>query len=177
MNTTFARNTIIALGALLLAAGALGAAEAEKPAGPVTVTFVAPEKFTDVSDRHADKESNRDFILERLKEYLEKRGPDRIAPGQKLAVTITDVDLAGDFEPWHGFRFEDTRVLKDVYPPRMTLSFILTDADGKVVKQGERKLMDSGYLLTRPGFSDDDLRYDKGMLDNWLRTEFARGKK
>jgi hypothetical protein len=177
MNSTIARKTIAAVGAVLLAAGGLDAAEAAKPAGPITVTFVAPEKFTDARDRYSDKESNRDFILGRLREYLEKRAPERIAPGQKLAVTITDVDLAGDFEPWRGFRFEDIRVLKDVYPPRMTLSFVLTDADGKVVKQGERKLMDTGYLLSHPGFSDDDLRYDKGMLDNWLRTEFTRAKK
>lgn len=169
-------HTMIAV-AILVAASGLRAAEPEKAPAPVEVTFVTPEKFTDVSDRYAIPDSNRDNYLSRLKDHLIKRAPARLGPGQKLAVTITDVDLAGDFEPWRGFQYEDIRMLRDVYPPRMTLSFTLTDADGKVVKQGERQLMDGGYLLSHPGFPDDDLRYDKGMLDNWLRTEFPRARK
>ncbi len=56
----------------------------------------------------------------------------------------------------------------------MKLKFTLTDAAGKVVKEGARELIDGAYLLSKPGFIDDELRYDKMLLDDWLRAEFPR---
>ncbi len=172
MYLPFARCTFWAVAVGLAVAGGLGAGETTRPAAQITVVFEAPEKFTDVKDSYTGDDSGRDNYLTRLKEHLQKRAGARLEPGQKLAVTFTDIDLAGDFEPWRGIRFDDIRVLREIYPPRMKLAFTLTDADGKIVKQGERSLTDGAYLLSKPGFSDDELRYDKKLLDDWLRAEF-----
>jgi hypothetical protein len=53
------------------------------------------------------------------------------------------------------------------------LSFRLTDGDGKVVKEGKRKLTDTNYLqnLRLPGAGQDPLYYDKELLKQWLRGE------
>jgi len=157
----------------LSAGGALLAAET-KPASPVTVVFNHPEKFTDVRDNMSDNDNElgREHYLPLLQEHLQKEGAARLAPGQQLTITFSDIDLAGDFEPWRGVQFSDIRIIKDIYIPRLTFTFKLTGANGQVLKEGERKLQDLGYQmrLTR-GFRDDPLRYEKDMLDDWLRDE------
>jgi len=86
--------------------------------------------------------------------------------------------MAGDFEPWRGAQFQDVRVVKEIYPPRINLSYKLTDASGAVVKEGEESLRDTSFMLTTtPIPNNDSLRYEKALLDNWLRREFPKQRK
>lgn len=152
------------------------AAEQPTPVSPVTVTFVEPQKFTDVKeDWSSDSVANdqyRDFVLSELKAYLQKMAAPYFSEGRKLEVKITDIDLAGDFEPWRGHGFDDVRIVKDLYPPRMTVEFAVVGADGRVMREGSRKLMDMSFLMTTSMPSHDTLRYEKEMLRSWLRQEF-----
>lgn len=170
---------ILLLSVLVLTAG--GVARALDPVkGPSTVdvVFFEPEKFTDVRDGYMGSDQGRDATLVELKEYLVKRAVRGLAPGQKLSITITDVDLAGDFEPWRGSQWSDVRVVKDLYPPRITLAFRLTDADGTVSKEGKRDLRDLAFLMKiTSGFRSDTLRHEKALLDDWLSVEFRAVKK
>jgi hypothetical protein len=68
-------------------------------------------------------------------------------------------------------------VVKDLYPPRMVLTFRLTDGEGNVLKQGKRDLRDMSFLLKLSIDRNDTLRHEKGMLEDWLRSEFGRVKK
>lgn len=158
----------------LAASAAVSAAKADKPASPIEVTFIAPEKFTDAKEGALDSERGRDALLAQLKEHLMATAVPYLATGQRLEIKVTDVDLAGDFEPWRGARFEDVRIVKDIYPPRVTLEFRLLGADGKVVREGKRQLQDLGFLLTIALPTTDPLRYDKNLLSDWLRQEFKR---
>jgi hypothetical protein len=158
----------------LMAVGAAVAASTDQPAATVEVTFVAPDKFTDAKDDYMDTEKGRDAILAELKEHLVKRGAKLVGANQRLEIKVTDVDLAGDFEPWRGPNFQDVRIVKDLYPPRVNLEFRLIGADGKLISEGKRQLRDLGYLMTIAMPTSDPLRYDKEMLTNWLRQEFKR---
>lgn len=158
----------------VVTAGAAMAASADKPAATVEVTFVAPEKFTDVKDNYMDSERGREALLTELKTHLETRAPKYLAADQRLEVKVTEVDLAGDFEPWRGPQFHDIRIVKDIYPPRVNLEFRLIGADGKVISEGKRELRDLAYTMTVSLPTSDPLRYDKEMLSNWLRQEFKR---
>ena len=162
------------------AAGSLFAADkAAASDARVTVVFDHPEKYTDVKDGglDSDNERGRERYLPQLKAHLEEEAGRRLAPGQKLTVTFSDIDLAGDFEPWHGPQYNDVRILKGIYVPRLTFTFRVTDESGQVVKEGERKLVDLGYQMriTR-AFRDDALRYEKDMLGDWLRDELPARK-
>jgi hypothetical protein len=150
------------------------AAAPDKPAPAIEVTFVASEKFTDVKDDHMGSDRGREAVLEQLKEHLVTHGAKFLAKGQRLQITVTDVDLAGDFEPWRGINFHDIRIVKDIYPPRVELEFKLLDAGGKVVSEGKRQLRDLGYMTSLAMPTSDPLRYDKEMLNDWLRREFKR---
>ena len=152
--------------------GALLAANSTKPAATVTVTFVAPEKFTDVKDSVQESDRERDRVLDVLKAHIEDLARSYVTNGRHLEIKVTDVDLAGDFEPWRGLDFDHIRILKEIYPPRMELEFRLVDADGKVVSEGKRRLQELGYLMTNTLSTNDPLRFDKEMIRSWMRQEF-----
>lgn len=139
--------------------------------GRVDVVFFEPKKFTDVRD-HALGNYEGTSYLDQLRDYLVARARSFVPEGGTLEVTFTDVDMAGDFEPWRGFRWSEIRVVKEIYPARLQLAFRLTDATGEVVKQGKRDLR--GLSLMSAGFADDSLRHEKALLDDWLRSEFPR---
>ena len=82
-----------------------------------------------------------------------------------------NVDMAGSFEPWRA-RLGDTRIVRDIYPPRIDLRFTLTDGSGFVIRSGERKLRDLTFLTTTLFYRNDSLRYEKALLDKWLEREF-----
>ena len=114
--------------------------------------------------------------LNQIREYLVSRANKRLAEGQKLTVTFTDIDLAGDFEPWRGPEGMDIRVVKDIYPPRMDLEFKLTGPDGAVLKEGKRQLRNLAFMSTLSINQNDALRFDKALLDDWLQSELGRSK-
>ena len=97
-----------------------------------------------------------------------------------MKIKVTDIDLAGDFEPWRGPQFDQVRITRDIYPPRISLEFRLTDGSGGIVSAGKRELRDLAYQrrLIRPlddylRYEDDYLRYEKDILRDWFRSEFS----
>ncbi len=179
LTATMKTTPILLLSALALVGGATARAlDPAKGPSQVEVVFFEPEKFTDVKDSYMGTDKGRDSTLELIKEYLVTRGVRGLLPGQKLAITFTDVDLAGDYEPWRSGQWADVRIVKDIYPPRLTLAFRLTDAEGKVVKEGKRDLRDIAFLMKMTmGFRDDPLRHEKALLDDWLSSEWRPVKK
>jgi hypothetical protein len=141
------------------------------------VAFFEPEKFTDVRDSSMG-DYTRTTYLDQIRDYLVEQSKNYVPEGYMLHVTFTDIDMAGDFEPWRGPRFDDIRIVKDIYPPRINLSFRLTDAEGNVVKEGKRELKDLAFLMKiTMAFRDDPVRHEKALLDDWLRTEFPKVRK
>lgn len=170
------KTTTFFLAALMAAAPLTRAAsKAAKPADAqrAEVVYVDPAKFTDVRDSYTGTDAGRDDILDRIREYIQDEAKQFLPPGDKLYMTVTDIDLAGDFEPWRGPRWDDIRIVKDIYPPRMDFSFRLTDANGKVIKEGKRDLRDLAFMMKiTMAFEDDSLRHEKQMIDEWFRDEF-----
>lgn len=154
------------------ASPATGKAEAR-----VTVTFSEPDKFTDAADGERGSSTRRAENLAEIERYIIERAPHYLAEGQRLNVTVTDVDLAGEVEPWRTHGAHDVRIVKDIYPPRIDLSYQLLDANGAVVKEGERKLKDLMFNWKLSIDRQDPRMHEKALIDDWLRTEFKRSKK
>ena len=155
----------IAFAILSAAAGSAFAATAE-------VEFVKPEKFTDAGTprQYVDRDAN----LSNIKQHIVQQAARMLPADQKLFISVTDVDLAGSFEPWQLYSRE-IRIVKDIYPPRIDLKFRLVGADGAVIKEGERSLRDPGFMSgPSMGYGGDNLRYEKVMLDEWLEKEFPQ---
>ena len=140
--------------------------------GPVSVAWADPATFRELRYSHNRYDAARGGWLTDLAEYMRKRAEAQLPSGERLEITITDVDRAGDYEPWRGPNLYDVRIVRDIYPPRMTVQFRHLDASGTLVSEGERKLSDTAFLLgTTPINDSDPLRYEKRMIDSWLRRE------
>ena len=135
----------------------------------ITVNFTNPEKFTDVRDSVNGNPSQ--YYLDELSRYLKDEAARRLTAGQKLTVTFTDIDLAGDIPPGS---IHDIRIIKEIYIPRMEFHFQLVDSAGAVISEGDRRISDLNYMQSlRPSFTQNEpLRYDKALLEDWIRKEF-----
>lgn len=153
----------------LLAAGALQAAGS--PAARTEVIFDHPEKFTDVKDSYIPTDKGRDAILANIRAFLVERTESLVPEGDRLTITFTDIDLAGDFEPWRGAQYDDVRIVKAIYPPAFKFTYSVTDPSGKVVRQGSEDIRDLSFQWRVTIDSSDPLRYEKDILDDWARSK------
>lgn len=142
-------------------------------AGGVTVRWSDPAGFTDLRASGNPTEARRGNWVEQLALHLRDRAQASLAAGDTLDVEITDIRRAGGYEPWRGVQFQDVRILREIYPPRIALRFQRTGAGGQVIAQGERTLVDGGYLMGASRMDSDPLRYEKRMLDRWVRQELG----
>ena len=148
------------------------ASASDAPLNPVSVHFTKPEKFTDAT--YENRPSSRERVTGDIAAHLAELGRRHLPANQQLDIEITDIDLAGRYEPWQ-FHFHDVRFMRDVTWPRMNLKYRLADSSGKLLAEGEEKLSDMHYLgrvALRP--DSDRLRYDKAMLDEWFRERFVQ---
>lgn len=148
----------IALGLLAL----VGAAHAD-----VQVKFVEPDKFSDIKDNNGFRQKE---VLKDIEAHLMEQA-GKYLPGRDVRINVTDVNLAGEVEPF-GRRVEWLRVMRTVTLPSIAMNYEVLEG-GKVVRQGEVNLRDMNY---QDGFnsysSGDTLRYEKRMIDRWFKDEF-----
>ena len=159
-------------GSTMLAADAPRALPA---AGPVSVDWTDPAKFSEIAASGNRSEAARGDWLNQLAVYMRESAQKALPDGQQLQLTIVDVQRAGRNEPWQGPEHQNIRMVRDIYPPRLTLRFRQLDASGQLIAEGERKLVDSAFLMGSAPLRDSDpLRYEKRMVDDWVRREFGR---
>ena len=144
---------------------------------PVEVSFGDLAKFADLKASVLSSARDREALAEDLRRHIEREAPARLPQGARLKVHVSDVDMAGEYWPvGGGTAGRDMRIVKDVYPPRIDLDFELLRADGSVERSGRRELRDAGFLQYQGLMSHEALRYEKRMLDGWLRKEFAASR-
>lgn len=172
--TGFNRGTIAIFAVLALWLGSIAplfAAAATPAESSVSVTYINPEQFTENRMYGREDRFNNVDYLGQLKAYLIKQGQAILKPGQSLHIDITDIQLAGAYEPWRGPRWDYVRIMRDIYPPRINLDFKLVGQDGNVLREGKRTLRDMDYLhsgLSLPANEGEPLYYDKALLRRWL---------
>ena len=158
---------------LALAATASLAASAQPTHSPVETRFVNPGRYTDFRLERTRGARDAAHLADELRAWMEREAPRHLPAGSKLVVTFTDVDMAGEFEPFVSSGMADVRVVRDIYPARVSLAFSLSDESGKVVKEGERKLVSAFVYGAGVRNADGPLRHEKTLLQEWLAREFA----
>ena len=144
------------------------------PTERVQVSWASPDKLSEIKDNQMARGWLRpEEWMRQLSSELRRAGERTLPNGQQLQVTINDIKLAGSFEPWRRPGQEDVRILKDIYPPRVDLHYKLLASDGSTIREGDSKLRDSAYLMRSDIHSTDPLRFDKRLLSEWVRKEFA----
>ena len=151
----------------LVAAGAVYGAEAPK-ASWAEIVFDHQEKFTDIKDQMSPTDQGQQDILNKISEYLVSESKHFVPEGCKLTMTFTDIDLAGDFEPWHGAQWDHIRMVKSIYPPHFKFGWTVANAAGKVIKEGKEDILDLSFDSRVTINADDPLRFEKDILKDWM---------
>lgn len=136
-----------------------------------SVDLTDPEHFTDVGAEGGEAGRNDPALLARLQQALERRISERLAPGQKLAIAVTDVDLAGRMEfvgmkdgRWLPTPQQSRNHAVDS-PARLELEYALTQ-NGNVIAHGRATLENrAAEPVTAPY---DPLLLQVQMFDRWL---------
>jgi Protein of unknown function (DUF3016) len=163
-----------ALLAAALCSNGTAATESAEPVSGISVVFVEPQKFTDA--RRADFKPNSESLLDAIAQFMREMGEQTLPPELDLAIRVTDIDLAGDFEPWHGPQSDQVRFTNQLYPPRIVLEFRVIGERGRIVASGKRALTDLDYQRRTFYPMDDYLRYEKDLLRRWFQEEFVKLK-
>lgn len=143
--------------------------------GPVAVAWEDPATFQELRFSGNRFEARRGDWVTDIAEHIRKRATAALPPDATLEVRITDIQRAGQYEPGQGDWRDSVRIIRDIHAPRITLTFALHDAGGQLMASGDRLLRDASFLR-RGGMlasETDPLRYEKRLVDDWVRAEFG----
>jgi hypothetical protein len=141
-------------------------------AGELKIEWNSPEDFRDADYYYNGGKKSKEIVLNNLERYFTKEAKNRFPDGYVLTMKVTELDLAGDFEPWRNPGFDDVRIIKDIYPAIIQFDYQLVDADGTVVSEGSERLKDS--LLPRSlsaqfAGRSEPYPYVKTLVRDWMR--------
>ena len=131
----------------------------------VSVVFANPDGYADMPLT----ESGKADVLKALEGHFAQFAK-RLPSGKELKIEVLDIDLAGRLE--RSIRYSvDMRVLRGGADwPSINLRYSLEES-GKVVRNGEARLIDMNYLNHHNRYAaSDPVRYEKVMIDNWFRS-------
>jgi hypothetical protein len=140
----------------------------------IVAQFDNVDEFTDFSVSgmsEADTQSQLEYALDR---FAQRHLKNTLPEGYTLEITFTDIDMAGDIQPWRNRDYEDIRYVESIYPPRLDFRYVLRDQRGKEILSGEERLRDLSFDLALPpiGFNDS-FAYELQMLKDWARKKIA----
>lgn len=135
-------------------------------AGTAEVRFIHPERFADLGTYRADDRANMDTLAHYIQELATQLPPDQV-----LKVDVLDVDLAGEPRDIPNGRL---RIARDASFPVIQLRYTL-ESGGQVLRTGEQRITDLNYRhhIRQAGYATTSLYYEKHMLADWFRREFA----
>ena len=138
----------------------------------VSVKWIEPKSFTDVKERNFSNAKYRKHVFSQLEKHLDKLAKE-LPQGQSLMVSVTDVDLAGSFEPASfiglSTSMDNIRIMRNVDIPRLEFTYQLIDASGKILRSEEVNLKNMNYLHGA-GISgrNQPFAHEKKMLSKWF---------
>lgn len=179
------QHRITSYGACLISASALVFssgifAKSPPPVEPegsnrVEIQWVNPDDYSDIRPSNQSRSRFRERTFKQLEQHFESLAT-RLPEGQRLKLSVTNLDLAGQVWPAYmiGIGFgSDVRLIERVDIPRINFSYELSDVDGNVLRQGEEKLKDMAFLdRISPRYRNGALRYEKNMIQNWFVKHF-----
>jgi len=133
------------------------------------VTWTDYKKYRDIDPGNEGRKRFRERTFKNLEKHFTKLA-DKLPEGQVLKIDVTDVDLAGDT---NAAGIHRTRIIKQIYMPRMNFSYELLDANGKVIQSDKVVIKDMNFMSgSNLKYRSKSLGYEKKMLDDWFKDTF-----
>lgn len=158
---------------LLLLLPNLGFAEVE-------VKLSDPESFADIERSSYSKRRAAAFFEQDIKKLFNSLEGEYLKTGHRLAVDITDVDLAGTVEFTTTQPSQRARVLRSAEPVKIVLRYTLRDQNQATLKSGEVTLSDvvntSSLALRRHSQANAALVHEGQLIKQWLASLYESEK-
>jgi hypothetical protein len=138
-------------------------------AATVEVKWTEPDKYTDIREGNDNRAKFRENTFYNFEKHFTKLA-ENLPEGQVLKIEVTNIDLAGDT---HAGGINRYRIIKEIYPPRMSFSYQLVNEDGSIAKEDTVELKDMGFMTgSRLKYRNEAIGYEKKMLDDWFFKDF-----
>lgn len=146
-------------------------------AAQVEIKWEEPKSYTDVKPTNESRTRFRERTFKNIEEYFVELA-EKLPEDQTLAITVTDLDLAGQVWPSHFVGLSnstgDVRLIKQIDIPRMSFSYTLSDSSGNVIKSEDVKIKDMGFMDTVGTHRNHEaLVYEKAMIKDWFDETFS----
>ena len=141
-------------------------------AGELKLEWNSPDDFRDADYYYNGGAKSKEIVLTNLERYFKKEAERRLSEGSVLTMKVTQLDLAGDFEPWNNRNFDDIRIIKSIYPAIIEFEYQYADAEGNVVAEGSERLKDDilpGNLSAQFTGRTESYPYIKTLVKDWMR--------
>lgn len=141
-------------------------------AGGITAEFENVGDYTDFSISGMSEEKTLTIFQAELERELETFAKRYLKEGQALLLVFTDIDMAGDIQPWRNRHNADIRYVEGIYPPRLKFRYTLSDEEDTILAEGEESISDLAFQMSttaamRSGFQQ--FYYEIELLGNWIR--------
>ncbi|UCX03486.1 DUF3016 domain-containing protein [Shewanella glacialimarina] len=140
--------------------------------GIVKVEWLEPDNYNDIKASNELQSRFENRFFETMTKNINKQAEKTLKPNQKLEMQVSNVDLAGDMRPTFGATTGDLRVVKELYPPKMTFTYQILE-DNKVIISGDEKLTDMSFLSRISRINERPFSAETTMLNDWLKRTVA----
>ena len=176
MNTKSKFTAGLAIAAIACSASSFGVTVGAGSNTTTDIAFVNADDFADIRTSRISNDKSQQRVLDTIRETFVKSASKRLPDGYRLEVQVRDVDLAGDQSEMTS-TFGDYRVMRDIYPPRISFDYVVKDAGENVVASGSESLTDLHYLnnlRTNSITSDDRGAFVKELVRDWVSRDLRR---
>lgn len=135
----------------------------------IKTNYVNLEDFTDFTIAESPETFAQKVFDKELKGSSKLQG--YVGEDRLLELTFTDIDMAGDVQPWRNRDNADIRYVESIYPPRIKLTYVLRNAQGEEIASGEEALRNLGFDSDIGATSSmrDSFYYEIKLLEDWAR--------
>jgi hypothetical protein len=142
----------------------------------LVIELVEPEKFTDFSVQGMDENRTAYIFDSELKRFINLEITRLLPNGVSVRLEVTDIDMAGDIQPWRNRNHADIRYVEQIYPPRMSFRYVIENEGGVVLATGETRIRDMNFMfgLNTRFRTYNSFQYEFSMLADWLRRDVPK---
>jgi DUF3016 family protein len=128
------------------------------------------EKYRDLRTVSGSNKSFKDKFFKEIEEHLAQLAQP-LPESQTINFVITNVDLAGNIQ-LVGTR--EVRIVKEIFMPKISLSYELKDEQGQVIKSDTLDVKDPSFLKrTNTRVERETFGHEKAMLTRWFNQTFT----
>ncbi|WP_231658040.1 MULTISPECIES: DUF3016 domain-containing protein [unclassified Pseudoalteromonas] len=133
-------------------------------AGEAKIKWHDLDDYTDARPANEVKGPFHKRLVKNFNKHF-SREAENLPEGYVFNAEITNLDLAGDVR----FGMNEIRVIKPIYMPKINFTYSVTDAEGKVVSEGEADLKDMQFMdRIRSPRANEANYYDFRLISSWF---------